>query len=87
MEMLIEILRQIRKYSEWVDRDTIEELRLYLDEIRDLTIDAIDIEDEKKSNERVIIVDNDKIAENRELLKKQVKFVKEAMAVYESHPF
>lgn len=43
METISEILNEIEKYSEWSDKDTIEDLKIYLDTIHELTSDAIEL--------------------------------------------
>ena len=94
METLLELLKQIRKYSEWIDKDSIDELKIYLDEIRELAVDALEILDKKAEPIRLglILEGNDarefeERMKNPKVTKKQIKFIKEAIKVYKSHPF
>jgi len=51
METISEILNEIEKYSEWSDKDTTEDLKIYLDTIHELANDAIELLI-KKENDR-----------------------------------
>ena len=94
METLLELLKQIRKYSEWIDRDSIDELRIYLDKIRELSIDAIEMLNEKAEPIRLgLVLEGEAVREfeermkNPKVTKEQIEFIKEAIKVYKSHPF
>ena len=94
MKTLIEILKEIRKYSEWIDKDTIDELKLYLDEIRELAIDAIETLNKKAEPIRLgLVLEGDDAREfeerikNPKVTKEQMEFIKEAVEVYRTHPF
>ena len=91
---LEKIVLAIRRYAEWIDKDSIEELRLYLDEIRELAVDAIDILDKKAEPIRLGLVLEGKDAhefeehmKNPKVTKEQMEFFKKAIEVYKSHPF
>ena len=94
METIIEILKEIRKYSEWIDKDTIDELKIYLDEIRELSVDGIKMLSRKAEPIRLGLVlegEDARVFEehmnNPKVTKEQIEFVKEAIEVFKSHPF
>lgn len=94
METLLELLKEIRKYSEWIDKDSVEELRLYLDEIRELSIDVIEMLNKKAEPIRLgLILEGEDAREFEERMKnpkvteEQIEFIKEAIEVYKTHPF
>ena len=94
METLIEILKQIRKFSEWIDRDSIDELKIYLDEIRESSVDAIKMLNEKAEPIRLGLIlkgedarEFEERMKNPKVTKEQVNFIKEAIEVFGKHPF
>ena len=93
-ELLKKNLLEIKKYSEWDDRDTRLELVLYLDEIRGLVIDAIEMLNEKVEPIRLgLVLEGEDAREfeermkNPKVTKEQIEFFKEAIKQFELHPF
>ena len=95
MEKLLELLEQIKKYSEWTDYDTKFELVLYLDEIHELVIDTIKILKKQsilkaESIRLSLVLEGDDAREfdermaNPEITEEQKEFIKEAIELYKS---
>lgn len=94
MKTIIELLKQIEKYSEWVDKDSIDELKIFLDEIRELAVDGIEMLNKKAEPIRLgLILEGDDAREfeehmkNPKVTKEQIEFFKKAIEVYKTHPF
>ena len=98
METLLEILEKIKYYSEWSDTDSRLDLVLFLDEIRGLANDGIEILKKQpirkaKPIRLGLVLEGDDAREFEERMKhpkvtkEQIAFIKEAIRVYKSHPF
>ena len=98
MKTLLELLEKIKYYSAWSDTDSRLDLVLFLDEIRGLSIDAIEML-KKESNRKPepirlgLILEGEDAREFEERMKhpkvtkEQIEFIKEAIEIYRTHPF
>ena len=94
METLLELLERIKKYASWDDRCDKSELIVYLDEIHELVVDAIEMLNEKVEPIQLgLVLEGEDAREfeermkNLKVTKEQTEFIKEAIEVYKSHPF